>query len=137
MGQSWGKLPRPHIHISKYREREDNVEQFLEVIGVSVTTILQAGFLVLVANRIVEGLIKPLFDRFDLDSFWLMYVSWVVGGLLAALGEINLFSAILPAMIWGILPGRVVGIVLTAIAAGGGANLVNDLVDAVTKRGAD
>lgn len=110
------------------------MEQFLEVIGLSVESILAAGFLVLASNRIVEGLIKPLFDRYTWDTFWLMYVAWLVSGMLAALGEINLFGAILPATIWGILPGRIVGIVLTAIVAGGGANLINDLLDAISSR---
>jgi len=110
------------------------VEKFLEVIGLSVTTILQAGFLVVTANRIVEGLIKPLFDRLEWDKFWLMYVSWAISGLLAALGEIDLFGAIFPTAIWGFLPGRVVGIILTAVVTGGGANLINDLLDAIGKR---
>ena len=108
---------------------------FVAVLALSVTTIMQAGFLMIVANRIVAGLIVPIFEKKKWDTFYVMYVSWLVSGLLAALGEINLFSTIFPALIWGILPGRVVGIILTAIVAGGGANLIDDLVDAIAKRG--
>ena len=110
---------------------------FLAVLAISTTTLLQAGFLMIVANRIVAGLIAPIFEKRKWDTFYIMYVSWLVSGLLAALGEINLFAAIFPAMIWGILPGGVVGIILTAIVAGGGANLIDDLVDAIAKRKAD
>lgn len=110
---------------------------FLAVLAISTTTLLQAGFLMIVANRIVGGLIVPIFEKRNWDKFYVMYVSWLVSGLLAALGEINLFAAIFPSMIWGILPGGVVGIILTAIVAGGGANLIDDLVDAIAKRRAD
>jgi len=110
---------------------------FIAVLALSVTTIMQAGFLMIVANRIVSGLIVPLFDKKEWDKFYIMYIAWLISGVLAGLGEINLFSTIFPERIWGILPGRVVGIVLTAIVAGGGANLIDDLVDAIAKRGTD
>jgi hypothetical protein len=108
--------------------------QILALIGVSTQVVVQGAFLIIVANRLVEGLIRPLFDRLDLDTFWLMYVSWAVGGLLVGLGEINLFESVLPERIWGALPGRAVGIALSALVAGGGANLVADLLKAVAGR---
>jgi hypothetical protein len=108
--------------------------EILGIIGISAQVIVQAAFLIIVANRLVEGLMRPLFQRFTWDAFWLMYVSWAVGGVLVALGEVNLFQTVLPQRIWGVLPGRVVGIVLSAIVAGGGANLVNDLLKAVAGR---
>jgi hypothetical protein len=108
---------------------------YIAALSIAITTIMQAGFLMIVANRIVSGLIVPVFDKKQWDKFYVMYVSWAISGLLAALGEINLFASIFPTVIWGILPGRVVGIILTAIVAGGGANLIDDLVDAVAKRG--
>ena len=111
-----------------------DLTEILGIIGISAQVIVQAAFLIVVSNRLVEGLIKPLFERLGWDSFWLMYVSWGVGGLLVALGEIDLFATVLPAVIWGVLPGHVVGIVLSALVAGGGANLVNDLLKALEGR---
>jgi len=105
-----------------------DVTEILGAIGISAQVVVQAAFLIVVSNRLVEGLIKPLFERLGWDTFWLMYVSWGVGGLLVGLGEIDLFAAVLPALVWGVLPGHVVGIVLSALVAGGGANLVNDLL---------
>ena len=88
-----------------------------------------AVLLSVLGNRIVDGLITPIFDRFKWDKFWILYVSWAVCGVVAALGEVNLLSGILPDVIWGFLPGRVVGIVLTAIIGGGEANLIHDVFD--------
>jgi len=105
-----------------------DLTEILGVIGISAQVIVQGSFLIIASNRIVEGLFKPLFERFKWDDFWLMYISWAIGGLLVSLGEINLFSTVLPAVVWGFLPGHVVGIVLSALVAGGGANLINDLL---------
>jgi hypothetical protein len=111
-----------------------DLTKILELIGLSTQVVVQGAFLIIASNRIVEGLCKPLFQRFKWDDFWLMYVSWGVGGLLTALGEINLFVTVLPEVIWGVLPGRIVGIVLSALVAGGGANLINDLLKAIAGR---
>ena len=73
-----------------------------------------------VANRLVEGLIVPIFDKYELDKFWLMYVAWLVAGVIVWLAQINLFIEI--------FPSQLVGLLLTAICAGGGANLLHDLV---------
>jgi hypothetical protein len=80
-----------------------------------------AAFLSMVANRLVEGVAQPLKLKFPtLDTWWLVYVSWVVGGLLAYLSGINLFSAY-------ISDYPIAGQILTAIVVGGGANLIKDL----------
>jgi hypothetical protein len=78
------------------------------------------GFMVL-ANRLVAAIITPLFEKYEIDKFWLMYVSWVLSGVLVFLANVNLFEAIIPNLI--------IGKVLTAIVAGGGANLLHDLTD--------
>jgi hypothetical protein len=78
------------------------------------------GFMVL-ANRLVAMLITPIFDKYELEKFWLMYVSWVVSGILVFLADVNLFEVYIPSLI--------IGKVLTAIVAGGGANLLHDLTD--------
>jgi len=78
------------------------------------------GFMVL-ANRLVAMLVLPLFEKFELDKFWLMYVAWAFSGVLVAFSQVNLFAAY--------IPNAIVGLVLTAVVAGGGANLLHDLTD--------
>jgi uncharacterized membrane protein HdeD (DUF308 family) len=81
------------------------------------------GFMIL-ANRLVEMLVTPVFDKYKLDKFWLMYVSWVLSGVLVWLTGYNLFATFIPNVL--------VGQILTAIVAGGGANLLHDLTDKPT-----
>ena len=78
------------------------------------------GFMVL-ANRLVEMLITPLFDHYQWDKFALMYIAWVFAGVLVAFSQVNLFVEF--------IPSPIVGLVLTAVVAGGGSNLLHDLVD--------
>ena len=78
------------------------------------------GFMVL-SNRLVAALITPVFDKYELDKFWLMYLAWVVSGVLVFLADVNLFTEF--------MPDPLIGKVLTAIVAGGGSNLLHDLVD--------
>lgn len=78
------------------------------------------GFMVL-ANRIVEAMISPIFDRFELDRFWLMYIAWLVSGIFVWLAKVNLFAEF--------IPNPLIGQILTAITAGGGANLLHDIAD--------
>lgn len=76
--------------------------------------------LVVVVERITAAGITPLFDKLKLDKFYLMYVAWVLAAVLVFLTGYNMFE--------GLLPG-VVGQVVTAIVAGGGANLLHDVTD--------
>lgn len=78
------------------------------------------GFMVL-SNRLVEMLVTPLFDKFEWDKFALMYIAWAIAGVLVALSGVNLFAEV--------IPSPIIGQVLTAIVAGGGSNLLHDLVD--------
>lgn len=78
------------------------------------------GFMVL-ANRLVEMLITPLFDHYELDKFSLMYIAWAFAGVLVFLAGVNLFEVY--------IPNEIIGKVLTAVVAGGGSNLLHDLVD--------
>jgi hypothetical protein len=48
-----------------------------------------------------------------------MYIAWAVSGVLVALSGVNLFAEI--------MPSAIVGQVLTAVVAGGGANLLHDI----------
>jgi hypothetical protein len=79
-----------------------------------------ASFLSIFVNRIIEGIVSPIKKRFpDLDMWWLVYVSWVVGGVVGWASGINLLADYMPDVI--------IGRVMTAIVLGGGANLINDL----------
>lgn len=79
-----------------------------------------AGLMVL-ANKLVDALALPIFEKYDWNKFWLMYVAWGFSGVLVALAGINLFE--------GVFTNDIVGLVLTAIVAGGGANLLHDATD--------
>jgi len=87
--------------------------------SVNAGLLAMAAFLATVTNRLVEGLIKPVFVKFKWDTFWLMYVAWVVGAGLVFSTGINLFP--------GVFVYPVIGQALTALVAGGGANLLNDI----------
>ena len=79
-----------------------------------------ALFLALAANRIIEGFVAPIKQKYpEIDFWWLIYVSWVLGGVLGWLSGINLFASY--------LPQELVGRILTAIVIGGGANLIKDI----------
>ena len=86
----------------------------------AATLAIVIGFMVL-ANRLVEMLITPLFDHYELDKFPLMYIAWAFAGVLVFLAGVNLFEAY--------IPNEIIGKVLTAVVAGGGSNLLHDLVD--------
>jgi len=79
-----------------------------------------AGFMVL-ANRLVDALVTPLFDKFGWDKFPIMYIAWAISGILVALTGVNLFGSV--------IPNALAGQILTAIVAGGGANLLHDFTD--------
>jgi hypothetical protein len=81
------------------------------------------GMMVL-ANRLVAALITPIFDKYELDHFWLMFVAWVISGVFVWLTGVNLFAPY--------IPNALIGQILTAIVAGGGGNLLHDLTDKPT-----
>jgi hypothetical protein len=78
-----------------------------------------ALFLATVANRLTEALVVPVFDRMKWDHFWLLYISWVVAAIVVAFSGVNLFA--------DYVPNPLIGQILTAIVAGGGANFIADL----------
>lgn len=89
------------------------------------------GFLATVAEAIVEGLVSPIWKRYELDGFWLFYVAWAVAGGLVLLSGANLFDQIIPAesvaLSW-------VGRALTAVVAGRGSNFLHDLFSVKRKQ---
>lgn len=91
-------------------------------LGLAVSSISTAVFLVVVVERLVAGLVAPLKRRWPQSDFWWMvYVAWVVGAVVVWLAGINLFA--------GVIWNDVVGRVLSAVVAGGGANLLHDVFD--------
>lgn len=78
------------------------------------------GMMVL-ANRLVAMLITPLWDKYGWDKFWLAYPAWILSGVFVWFTGLNLFAAL--------IPNELIGKVLTAVVAGGGANLLHDLTD--------
>jgi len=73
------------------------------------------------ANAIIAAIVEPLFDKFSWDKFWIMYIAWVVAGVLTFLGGINLFGAV--------FQSAIVGQILTAVIAGRASNILHDLTD--------
>ena len=82
------------------------------------------GMMVL-ANRLVAALVTPIFEKYGLDKFWLMFVSWALSGVFVWLTGVNLFAAYISDVL--------VGKVLTAVVAGGGGNILHDLSDQQSK----
>ena len=80
-----------------------------------------AVLLAVVNRAIVDYLTAPVRQRYpDADLWFLVYVSFVIGGVIGWVSGVNLFSEI-PTM------PLVLGRVLTAASIGGGANLLHDL----------
>jgi len=83
-----------------------------------------ASFLAVVAKSIIDAIAEPVRKRYpEADMWWLIYVTWALGGALSYLAGVNLFTAIVPSL------DPLVGQVLTAITVGGGSSLVYDLFD--------
>ena len=82
----------------------------------------KAALLATVVNRLVAGLVTPIFDEYNLDRFWLTYVAWGIGAALVFSTGINFFP--------GLFLYPLIGQVLSAVIAGGGANLIHDLLGA-------
>ena len=87
--------------------------------SVNAGLLAMAAFLATITNRLVEGLIKPVFAKYGWDKFWLMYIAWFIAAGLVFAAGINLFP--------GVFTDSIIGLLLTALVAGGGANLLNDL----------
>jgi hypothetical protein len=84
-----------------------------------------AFFLALVNERLVAALVAPVKQKWPtLDYWWLIYPSWILGGLIVYASGINLFGPF--------IPDPIVGKLLTAAVGGGGANLLHDIFDPKT-----
>jgi hypothetical protein len=93
-----------------------------------LTMLAGLTFLAMVGNRLTEGLIKPITDSLesnnklskDASDKILMYLSWLVSGVIVYLSGLNMFTTYLPN---NLLAGQI----LTALVGGGGSNLIADL----------
>jgi hypothetical protein len=80
------------------------------------------SFLALVTERIVAAIVAPVKQKWpDVDLWWLIYVAWLLGGVLAYAAGINLLLTLVPTL------DPLFGRILTAIVVGGGANLIHDI----------
>lgn len=93
----------------------------MPIIVLDFQSIVALGVLSFLVMRLVDGLVKPLFDHFGWDHKWLFYVSFVIGGPVFWLSGLN----VLP-----IFPEKyvVAGRVLTCLAGGLGPSGVYDLL---------
>jgi len=71
--------------------------------------------------QFVEEIIKPFWDKFELDSFYLKYVAMAVGAVVGWFTGLNAFPVFATA--------PVVGQVLTSLAIGLGPSFIYNLVD--------
>lgn len=86
---------------------------------------LRAAALAVINNRIIEAILNPLKAKFpEWDFWWMMYVAWVTGGVISYLAGFNIFEPLFPDQ-------PILGAVYTAIAIGGGSNLLADIIDAL------
>ena len=84
--------------------------------------VFPVAVLLAVVNRaLVEYLFAPIRQKFpDHDTWYVVYVSFAMGGVIGWLAGVNLFGAIEP------MPA-LLGRILTAACIGGGANLLHDV----------
>ncbi len=86
----------------------------IEVLGVAIAAAW-------VLMKIIEAIISPLWERFELDRFWLLYVGLVIGGALGWFTGLNAFPVFVEAPL--------IGRVLTALVIGLGPSFIWDLLD--------
>lgn len=83
-----------------------------------MTDIALALFLATANYAVVNYLVDPIRQRFpDLDLWWVVYVSFITGGLLAWFAGVDLFSEA--------INNEVMSRLVTAAVIGGGSNLIN------------
>lgn len=82
-----------------------------------------ALLLAIFGNRVIEYFVTPLFEKFNVDKTYLLYVGAVPGFVLSVAAGIDLFAML------GISLAYNMGVYATALAVGGGANLIHDIFD--------
>jgi len=80
-----------------------------------------AAIAAFVIMRVVDALIKPFFERYELDKFWLQYIAAGIGAPLGWFTGINAFPVFATA--------PMVGRVITCLVIGLGPSFIYDLTD--------
>ncbi len=80
-----------------------------------------ALFLATINYKIVDYFVTPLFDQFGWPKKFMMYVSGVTGLLIALAANVNLFT--------GMFQSPIIGVILTGLLTGAGANIIHDVTD--------
>lgn len=83
-------------------------------------SIATALFLATLVNRLVAMLVTPLFERRGWDKKYVLYVAVLLGVAIAFAFNADLFT---------IAINHYVGVTVTGVVVGGGANLIHDLLD--------
>ena len=83
--------------------------------------VIAVGTLAFVVNAIVAAWLDPFKLKYpDVDTWWVIYVSWVLAGIAAWVLQLNLFANVFP-------QSPILGVILTALVAGRGSNFLADL----------
>jgi hypothetical protein len=90
-----------------------NVQTFAVALAV-------VGALAAIGEALTEFFIAPMWDRYELDRFWLTYVGALIAFALVLISGQNLLGEYLPANL------TFVGRLLTAALAGRGSNWIHD-----------
>jgi len=77
----------------------------------------------IVLMRVVETIVKPFFEKYGLDRFWLAYITLLLGGVLAWFTGLNALPVF--------AVSSAVGRVLTCLIIGLGPSFIYDLLDRV------
>lgn len=86
-----------------------------------LTNAIAVGLVAFVVNAVVEAWLAPVKQKYPkLDTWWVLYVAWVLAGVITFALNINLFADLFP-------QSPFVGLLLTALVAGRGSNFLDDL----------
>ena len=80
------------------------------------------AMLMVVVLKLIEAIIQPLFVKLKLDTWWLLYVSLVLGFGVGWATGLNAFP------VFGV-GYEVVGRILTSLACGAGPTFLYDMID--------
>lgn len=93
-----------------------------------MTPFAVALLLMLTVKTILDGIVSPIKKQYPAANLWWFdYVAWVLGAVVVWFAPLNMFEAA------GIDP--LLGRILTALAVGGGADVLNIILKAIQGNG--